>query len=70
MSQVSLPSQKGATGIHHLIALPLALGEREQDAESKVKAVENDVHRDRNRDDEGPDDREIPFHGMSSSLAG
>ena len=61
---VAVPERRD--GIHHLVALVLGLGERKQDADSEIEAVEDHVHRDREPDDRGPDDRQIRFHGAAS----
>jgi len=44
--------------IHHLVAINFAREEREQDADAKIEAVENDVHRDRKSEDRRTDERQ------------
>ncbi len=50
--------------VHHLVALALVAGVREQDAGAEVEPVEDDVERDGGADQRGPDHRKVPFHGV------
>src|SRR5882672_7649409 len=61
-SQVSLPSQNGATEFI-IRLLVLGLREREQYADPEIKAVEDHVHRDGKSDQRSPDHWQIRFHG-------
>ena len=63
---VSIPIRSDR--IHHLVSFIHALGEREQDADAEVEAVEDHVHGHREPDDHGPNDWQVPFHDRSSLL--
>jgi hypothetical protein len=52
---VAIPER--GDGIHHLVAVVLALRERKQYADAEIEAVDDHVHRHREPDDCGPDDR-------------
>jgi len=55
----------GGDGVHHHVPILLRPGEREQDAEAEVEAVEGDVEQHRDGDQRGPDQRQIK-HQLSS----
>ena len=56
-SHVSLPSQNGATEFIIWSRSCSVSGEWKQYADPEIEAVEDHVHRDREPDDCGPDDR-------------
>src|SRR5690606_17782731 len=64
---VAVPERRDR--VHHLVALVLLPGEREQDSNAEIEAVEDHIHHDRETDDGGPDDRKVPFHQRPPSSA-
>ena len=64
---VAVPERRDRA--HHLVALHLVAGEREQDADAEIEAVEDDVKRDRGADQGRPDHRQVPFHGAHRALS-
>ena len=62
---VAVPERRDR--VHHLVAVVLVLGERKQDADAEIEAVEDDVERDRGADERGPDHREVPIPWRRSS---
>ena len=62
-SQVSLPSQIGATEFMMSVRASSVGRERRHDADAEVEAVEEHVHEHGQREDAGPDGNEIDGHG-------
>src|SRR5581483_4117574 len=52
--------------IHHLVTFAVRRSEWKQDSDAQIEAVEDDVHRHRESDYSGPDNRQVCFHDATS----
>jgi hypothetical protein len=65
---VAVPDRRDR--VHHEIAVGIARGEREQDADAEIETIHHDIHRDAERHHEAEQERQIHRRHSAGDLAG